>query len=79
MRIVMGVRVIVTMSSGIRTVRQPEKIPSAQKSPHGERPYFSTTRSAAVCRKPDRSSAVHRYTEPRNMTMRWYGRRDAEP
>ena len=38
MRIVMGVRVIVTMSSGISTVRQPEKMLSAQKRPHGERP-----------------------------------------
>ena len=56
MRIVIGVRVIVTMSSGIRTVRVAEKQPRAQKSPHGERPYFSTTLTAAVCRKPLRSA-----------------------
>ena len=42
MRIVTGVIVIVTMSSGITTVITPEKQPSAQKSPHGERPYLST-------------------------------------
>eukprot|EP00967_Tisochrysis_lutea_P057199 scaffold72490_cov26-Tisochrysis_lutea.AAC.2 len=78
-RIVMGVRVIVTMSSGMRTVRHAEKQPSAQKSPHGERPYRCTTLVAAVCRKPERSSAVHRYTEPRNMTTRWYGRSEGVP
>ena len=79
MRMVIGVSVMVTMSSGISTVSVAEKQPSAQKSPHGERPYFSTTRSAAVCRKPERSSAVQRYTEPRNMTTRWYGRSASEP
>ena len=43
MRMVMGVSVIVTISSGMSTVRVPEKIPSAQKSPHGDRPKRDTT------------------------------------
>ena len=37
-RIVIGVRVIVTMSSGINTVRVAEKQLRAQKRPHGDRP-----------------------------------------
>ena len=78
-RSVIGVSVIVTMSSGMSTVIVPLKTASAQKSPHGERPYLSTTFTAAVCRKPERSSAVQRYTEPRNMTTRWYGRSASEP
>ena len=56
-----------------------EKQPSAQKRPHGERPYLSTNLCAHACRKPLRSSAVHRYTEPVNMTIRWYGRSDTVP
>jgi len=60
MRIVMGVSVMVTMSSGMSTVSVPEKQPSAQKRPHGDRPKRVTTLSAAVCRKPERSSAVQR-------------------
>ena len=32
------------------TVRHAEKQPSAQKSPHGERPKWETTRVAAVCK-----------------------------
>ena len=71
MRMVTGVSVIVTMSSGMSTVSVAEKHPSAQKRPQGERPYRSTTLTAAVCRKPLRSSAVHRYTDPRNMTTKW--------
>eukprot|EP00962_Isochrysis_galbana_P025880 scaffold8005_cov118-Isochrysis_galbana.AAC.5 len=58
MRMVIGVSVMVTMSSGMRTVRQAEKQPSAQNRPHGDRPYRCTTLMAAACRKPDRSSAV---------------------
>ena len=57
MRIVTGVMVIVTMSSGMTTVITPEKQPSAQKRPHGERPYLSTNLCAHACRKPLRSSA----------------------
>ena len=54
-------------------------VPIAQKRPHGERPYLSTNLCAHACRKPLRSSAVHRYTEPVNMTIRWYGRSDTVP
>ena len=60
MRMVIGVSVMVTISSGMSTVNVAEKQPSAQKSPHGERPYRSTTLSAAVCKKPERSRAVQR-------------------
>ena len=79
MRMVTGVMVMVTMSSGMTTVITPEKQPSAQKRPQGDRPYLSTNLCAHACRKPLRSSAVHRYTEPVNMTIRWYGRSDTVP
>ena len=37
-----------------------EKQPSAQKRPHGERPYLSTNLCAHACRKPVKAKAQTR-------------------
>ena len=46
--------VMVTMSSGMSTVSVPEKHPSAQKRPHGERPEPCTTFVAAASEGTDK-------------------------